>query len=181
MDRSWSFINNKPGGNPDQKQIRVGLQIKLALLSLVQDYHRAQEIANGLVDLAKPSPELSKFVTDQLDMLLVSNPRTAVRVTIRSAMRSLEEGNALSPIAREQWINVPAVFIVAGSESQQPQGEKPAQVLKEKGINVQGVDVIAAAKDSKLKARPNLEIRNSEAADQKSFLTGLRRRSKIHR
>ena len=45
-------------------------------------------------------------------------------------------------------------------------------------MNVQGVDVIAAAKDSKLKARPNLEIRYSEAADQKSFLTGLRRRSK---
>jgi hypothetical protein len=32
LDRSWSFINNKPGGNPDQKQIRVGLQVKLALL-----------------------------------------------------------------------------------------------------------------------------------------------------
>jgi hypothetical protein len=27
LDRNWSFINNKPGGNPDQKQIRVGLQI----------------------------------------------------------------------------------------------------------------------------------------------------------
>ena len=96
-----------------------------------------------------------------------------MRVTIRSAMRSLEEGNALSPIAREQWINVPTVFIVAGSESQQPQGEKLAQALKEKGINVQGVDVIAAAKDSKLKAPPNLEIRYSKAADQESFLTGL--------
>ena len=72
-DRSWSFINNKPGGNPDQKQIRVGLQIKLALLSLVQDYRRAQEIAAGLVDLARPSPELSKFVSDQLNMLFVSS------------------------------------------------------------------------------------------------------------
>ena len=36
LDRNWSFINNKPGGNPDQKQIRVRLQTKLALLSLVQ-------------------------------------------------------------------------------------------------------------------------------------------------
>ena len=56
MDLSWSFINNKAGGNPDQKQIRIGLQIKLALLSLVQDYRRLQEIAAGLVDLAKRSP-----------------------------------------------------------------------------------------------------------------------------
>ena len=47
LDRNWSFINNKPGGNPDQKQIRIGLQIKLALLSLVQDYRREQEIAVG--------------------------------------------------------------------------------------------------------------------------------------
>jgi hypothetical protein len=173
LDRSWSFINNKPGGNPDQKQIRVGLQIKLALLSLVQDYHRAQEIATGLVDLAKPSPDLSKFVGDQLDMLLVSNPRTAVRVTIRSAMRSLEEGNSLSLPSGQQWINLPTVFIVTANEYQQAQGEKLAQVLKEKGINVQGVDVIAAAKDPKLKAPPNLEIRYSKAADQESFLTGL--------
>ena len=55
MDQSWSFINNKAGGNRDQKQMRVGLQIKLALLSLVQHYRRLQEIAAGLVDLAKLS------------------------------------------------------------------------------------------------------------------------------
>ena len=73
LDRNWSFINNKPGGNPDQKEIRIGLQTKLALLSLVQDYRRAQEIAAGLVDLARPSPELSKFVSDQLNMLFVSS------------------------------------------------------------------------------------------------------------
>jgi hypothetical protein len=42
MDRNWSFINNKAGGNPDQKQIRVGLEIKLALLSLMQDYRRLE-------------------------------------------------------------------------------------------------------------------------------------------
>ena len=58
MDRNWSFINNKAGENPDEKQLRVGLQIKLALLSLVQDYRRLQEIAAGLIDLAKPSPKL---------------------------------------------------------------------------------------------------------------------------
>jgi hypothetical protein len=35
---------------------------KLALFSLIQDYHRAQEFAAGLVDLANSSPDLSKFV-----------------------------------------------------------------------------------------------------------------------
>lgn len=173
LDRSWSFINNKPGGNPDQKQIRIGLQIKLALLSLMQDYQRAQEIAAGLVNLAKSSPELSKFVSDQLDTLLVSNPKTALRVIARSARRSLEEGNPLPRSADEQRIDLPPVFIVAADESQQMQSEKLAQVLKEKGINVQGVDVIAAAKDSKLKAPQNLEIRYSKVANEESFLTGL--------
>jgi hypothetical protein len=173
LDRSWSFINNNPGGNPDQKQIRIGLQIKLALLSLMSDYRRAQEIAAGLVDLAKPSPDLSKFVSDQLDMLLVSSPKTALRVIARSAVRSLDEGNSLPRPVDEPRIHPPPVFIVAADESQQMQGEKLAQVLKEKGINVQGVDVIAAAKDSKLKAPPNLEIRYSKAANEELFLTGL--------
>jgi hypothetical protein len=45
-------------------------------------------------------------------------------------------------------------------------------MLKEKGINVQGVDVIPA-KDPKLKAPLNLEIRYSKAANEESFLTGL--------
>jgi hypothetical protein len=71
LDRSWSFINNKAVGNPDQKQILIGLKIKLALLSLMQDYQRAQGIAAGLVDRTKSSPELSKFGSDTLDMLLV--------------------------------------------------------------------------------------------------------------
>jgi hypothetical protein len=73
MDRNWSFIDNKAGENPDQKQLRVGLQIKLALLSLVQDYRRLQEIAAGLVDLAKPSPKLSQFASDQLEKLKGGN------------------------------------------------------------------------------------------------------------
>jgi len=173
LDRSWSFINNKPGGNPDQKQIRIGLQLKLALLSLMVDYRRAQEIAAGLVDLAKPSPDLSKFVSDQLDIFLVSSPKTALRVIARSAVRSLDERNSLPRPADEPRIHLPPVFIVAADESQQMQGEKLAQVLKEKGINVQGVDVIAAAKDSKLKAPTNLEIRYSKAASEELFLTGL--------
>jgi hypothetical protein len=173
LDRSWSFINNKPGGNPDQKQIRVGLQVKLALLSLIQDYHRAQEIAAALVDLAKPSPDLAKFVSDQLDMLLVSNPRTAVRIITRTAIRSLDERDSLRHPVDEQRIDLPPVFIVAADESQRIQGEKLAQALKEKGINAQGVDVIAAAKDAKLKAPPNLEIRYSKGANEKSYLAGL--------
>jgi hypothetical protein len=45
LDRSWNLINNKPGGNFDQKQIRVGLQVKLALLGLVRDSRREREIA----------------------------------------------------------------------------------------------------------------------------------------
>jgi hypothetical protein len=169
LDRSWSFINKKLGGNPDQKQIRIGLQIKLALLSLMLDYQRAQGIAAGLVDLAKTSPELSKFVSDQLDMLLVSNPKTALRVIARSTIRSLDEGNSLPRLADEQLKELPPVFIVAADESQQTQGEKLAQLLKEKGINVQGVDVIAAAKDSKLKAPQNLEIRYSKAGIKSRF------------
>ena len=39
LDRSWSLINNKPEGNLDQKEIRVGLQIKLALLALFDHSH----------------------------------------------------------------------------------------------------------------------------------------------
>src|SRR6476660_3668902 len=102
MDRNWSFINNKAGENPaDQKQLHVGLQIKLALLSLVQDYRRLEEIAAGLEDLAKTSPELSRFVTDQLDMFLISSPRTALRVIAESAITSLNAGNSLSSTADE--------------------------------------------------------------------------------
>jgi hypothetical protein len=125
------------------------------------------------VDLAKTSPELSKFVSDQLDMLLVSNPKTALRVIARSTIRSLDEENSLPRLADEQLKELSPVFIVAADESQQTQGEKLAQVLKEKGINVQGVDVIAAAKDSKLKAPQNLEIRYSKPGSKESFLTGL--------
>ena len=172
-DRSWSFINNKPGGNPDQKQIRVGLQIKLALLSLVQDYRRAQDIAGGLVDLARRSPELSKFVSDQLDPAMVSSPRTALRVIARSAMQSLSGGNSFPRSADEHGNGVPPVFIVAADESQQMEGEKLAQALRGSGISAQGVDVIGAAEDAKLIAPETLEIRFSQNANDKSVLTGL--------
>jgi len=172
-DRSWSFINNKSGGNPDPKQIRVGLQIKLALLSLVQDYRRAQDIAAGLVDLARRSPELSKFVSDQLDTSMVSSPRTALRVIVRSAVQSLNGGNSLPRSADEKRKGVPPVFIVAADESQQGEGEKLAQALRESGINAQGVDVIGATDDAKLTAPETLEIRFSEGASDESVLTGL--------
>jgi hypothetical protein len=156
LDRSWSLINSKPGGNPDQKQIRVGLQIKLALLNLVQDYRRAQDIAAGLVDLATPSPELSKFVIDELNMLLVASPRTTLRVITKSAIQSLNEGNSFLRAADERAY---PVFIVAADESQRMHGEKLAQSLKENGIDAQGVDIISSAKDAKLNAPEDLEIR----------------------
>jgi hypothetical protein len=173
LDRSWSFINNKPGGNPDQKQIRVGLQIKLALLSLVQDYRRAQEVVAGLLDLAKPAPELSKFVSDQLNMLLVSCPKTAIRVITRSAMQSLSGDTSLSRSVDEQRTGAPLAFIVVADESQQMEGEKLAQALRENGINAQGIDIISTAKDAKLIAPETLEIRFSKGANDEPVLTGL--------
>jgi hypothetical protein len=53
---NWSFINSKAGGDADQKRLRVALQIKLALLSLVQDYRRLEEIATSIVELAPKGP-----------------------------------------------------------------------------------------------------------------------------
>ena len=173
LDRTWSLINNKPGGNPDQKQVRVGLQIKLALLNLVQDYRRGRDIAAGLVDLATPSPELAKFVSDQLENLLVASPRTALRVTARSAMKALNEGNSFPRSADEKQKGIPPVFIVAADESQRMHGEKLAQSLKENGIDAQGVDVINSAKDANLNAPKDLEIRFSKGANEESFLSGL--------
>jgi len=173
LDRNWSFINNKPGGNPDQKQIRIGLQIKLALLSLVQDYRREQEIAVGLVDLGKASPELSKFVSDQLNMLLVSSPKTTLRVISRSAIQSLNGGTSLPRSGDEQRKGVPPVFLVVADESQQAEGEKLAQELRESGISTQGVDVISTAKGVQLVAPETLEIRFSKGANDEAVLTGL--------
>jgi hypothetical protein len=173
LDRNWSFINNKAGGTPDQKQIRIGLQIKLALLSLVQDYRREQEIAVDLVDPAKASPELSKFVSDQLGTSLVSSPRTPLRVISRSAIQSLNGGTSLPRSADEQRKDMPIVFVVVADESQQMQGEKLDQELGENGISAQGVDVISTAKDAQLVAPETLEIRYSKGASEESVLTDL--------
>ena len=52
-------------------------------------------------------------------------------------------------------------------------GEKLAQSLKENGIDAQGVDVISSAKDAKLNAPEDLEIRFSKGANEGSFLSGL--------
>ena len=173
LDRSWSFINNKPGGNPDEKQIRIGLQIKLALLNLVQDYRREQEVAVGLVDLAKASPELSKFASDQLETSLASSPRTALRVISRSAIQSLNGRTSLPRLAGEQRKGMPVVFIVAADESQQMEGEKLAQELRENGISAQGVDIISTAKDAQLIAPEDMEIRFFKGANEESVLMGL--------
>jgi hypothetical protein len=139
----------------------------------VQDYRREQEIAAGLVDLAKPSPELSKFVIEQLAMLLASSPRTALRVIARSAIQSLNGGNSLPRPTDEQRKGMPLVFIVAADESQEKEGEKLAQGLRENGINAQGVDIISNAKDAQLIAPETLEIRFSKDANDESALTGL--------
>jgi len=173
LDRSWSLINNKPGGNPDQKQIRIGLQIKLALLNLVQDYRRAQDLAAGLVDLAAPFPELAKFVCDQLESLRVASPITALRVIARSAIQSLNEGNSFPRSADDKRKGIPPVFIVAADESQRMHGEKLTQSLKENGIDAQGVDVISSAKDANLMAPEDLEIRFSKGTNEEPFLNGL--------
>jgi len=45
--------------------------------------------------------------------------------------------------------------------------------IRESGINVQGVDVISAAKDAKLIAPETLEIRFSKGTNDESVLRGL--------
>ena len=170
LDRSWNLINNKPGGNADQKQIRVGLQVKLALLGLVRDYSREREIAAGIVDLAKSSFDLSKFASEQLEIFLISSPRTALRLTARLAIQSLNEGHSLPPVADGQHKGISPVLIVA---PEQMQGEGLAQLLRENGIDTQGVDVISAAKDAKLVAPEMLEIRFSKRVGDEAVLTGL--------
>ena len=102
---------------------------KLALLGLVRDYRREQEIAADLVDLAKTSLDLSKFVSDQLEVLLISSPRTALRLTAKSAIKSLNEGNSLPLLADEQRKFVLPVFIVAADESQRMQSENDGVLL----------------------------------------------------
>jgi hypothetical protein len=173
MDRNWSFINNEAKLNPDLKQFRVGLQIKLALLSLVQDYRLQQEIAASLVELAESSPELKKFVSDQLNMLSISSPRTTLRVIARSAMQSLDAGNRLPYPPNEGRESLPPVFVVAEDEEQQTSAQELARALQEGGIRIEGVDVINTARDAKLNSPENLEIRFPKGANDQPFVTSM--------
>ena len=119
---------------------------------------------------AKGSSDLSKFVSEQLEILLISSPRTALRLTATSAIQSLNEGHSLRPVAEGPRKGISPVFIVA---PEQIQGESLAQLLRENGVETQGVDVISAAKDAKLVAPEMLEIRFSKSASNDPVLTGL--------
>jgi rRNA maturation protein Nop10 len=171
MDRNWSVINKET--SPDLKQVRVGLQIKLALLSLVQDYRLQQEIAASLVDLAGLSPELVKFASEQLNMLSVSSPRTALRVIARKAMQSLEGGNRLERPSSQKREELPPVFVVAEDANQQVSAEGLVQALEREGIRVQGVDVLSSAPEAKLNSPEDLEIRFLKGAKEEPFLSSV--------
>lgn len=170
MDRNWSVINSETA--PDLKQGRVGLQVKLALLSLVQDYRLQQEIAASLVDLAEWSPELEKFASEQLTMLSISSPRTALRIIAKKAMQSLDAGDRLqrSPTPER---DLPPVFVVAEDSDQQASAEGLAQALEQEGIRVQGVDVINTAREAKLNSPEDLEIRFSKGTNEQPFLSSV--------
>ena len=139
----------------------------------MQDYRRAQDIAAGLVTLATPSPELSKSVVDELNMLLVGSSKTTLRVITRSAIQSLNEGSSFPRSADEKAKGVSPLFIVAADESQRMRGEKLAQSLKENGIDAQGIDVISSAKDAKINLAEDLEIHFLKGENKGSFLSGL--------
>ena len=95
------------------------------------------------------SPELEKFVRGQLEMLSISSPRTTVRITARSAMRSLDAGTDLpeEPAGNGQNRSAP-VFVVAADKEQQASVDGLVQKLKESGISVQGVDVLSVAREA---------------------------------
>ena len=125
------------------------------------------------MDLAKLSAELSQSVSDQLDMFLISSPRTALRVIAKSAITSLNAGNSLPRTADEGRKAIPSVFIIAADESQQMRGQKLAQALEENRITIHGVDVLSNAKEAKLISPETLEIRFSKDANEEPFLNGL--------
>ena len=62
--------------------------------------------------------ELSKFVSDQLDIFLISSRRTALRVIARLARQQSMWRNSLPRTADEGRKGMPPVFIVTGDESQ---------------------------------------------------------------
>lgn len=169
LDRRWALINRKAGVSLDPKQVRVGLELKLALLSLVQGYPRAQEVAAGLVDLARSSPEFAKFATDQLDGLRMVSPRTALRVVTSSAIQSLATGDPFPKPADEKGQRGPSVFIVAADESQRAQAERLVQALTQGDLNPQGIDVLGAGKEVRWKAPEDLEIRFSQGEKEAPF------------
>ena len=165
MDRNWSVIRNT--SQPDLKQARIAAQIKLALLCLIQNYRLEQEMADGLVELARSSPELEKFTRDQLDMLSMSSRRTTVRIAARSALRSLDTGSRLLETPADKQRNGSApVFVVVEDEDQQASADRLVRSLKEDGINVQGVDVISAARAAKLSSPEKVEIRFANLAKE---------------
>ncbi|HEU4680060.1 MAG TPA: zinc ribbon domain-containing protein [Terrimicrobiaceae bacterium] len=172
MDRNWSVIRST--NEPDPKQARVAAQIKLALLSLVQDYLLEQQIADGLVELAGSSPELEKFVRGQLEMLSISSPRTTVRITARSAIRSLDAGTRLSEeTSGEGQKRSAPVFVVAEDAEQQASVDGLVQKLQESGINIQGVDVLSVAREANLSSPENLEIRVATLTKGSSLVSSI--------
>ncbi len=173
MDRSWGVIRST--NEPDPKQARVAAQIKLALLSLVPDYLLEQQIADRLMELASSSPELDKFVRGQLEMLSISSPRTTVRITARSAIRSLDAGTRLSEetSGKGQKRSAP-VFVVAEDAEQQASVDGLVQKLQESGISVQGVDVLSVAREAKLSSPANLEIRFAPGTQETSTLASMK-------
>ena len=172
MDRSWSVIRST--NEPDPKQARVAARIKLALLGLVQDYLLEQQIADRLIELARSSPELDKFVRGQLEMLSISSPRTTVRITARSAIRSLDAGTRLSEDTSGKGHNRSApVFVVAEDAEQQASIDGLVQQLQDSGISVQGVDVLSVAREAKLSSPANLEIRFAPGTQETPTLTSI--------
>jgi hypothetical protein len=173
LDRRWALLNRNAGVSPDPKQVRVGLELKLALLSLVQGHARAQGVAAGLVDLARSSPEFSKFATDQLDGLRMASPRTALRVIATAAIRSLDQGEPFPKPPDEKGPSSPPVFVVAADEAQRAQAERLAQALAQGGLNPQGLDVLGAGKGVRGQAPEGLEIRFSQAENEAPFAQKL--------
>ena len=160
LDRRWALISNKAGGNTDQKQTRVALQIKLALFTLEQTYDRVRKIALSLLDLAKNSPELEASVRDQLQIARASSPRTVLRVAATSVTTALERGDSLPPRVDERGQGNASVFIVIADESRRNDGQKLVQALGENGINTQGIDVLSFdSKGGKLTPPEYFEIR----------------------
>ena len=77
-------------------------------------------------------------------------------------------------VLRRTWLanNAKAcpLFIVAADDSQQMEGEKLAQGLRENGISLQGVDVLTSAKEAQLTAPKAVLRRNASASWPRPFV-----------